>query len=216
MLTLLGVWQFSPLQAYSEPRVIAEWLRELGRRPLAPLWIISLYLVANALLAPNTVLNAAAILALGTPLGPIYALSGSLAAAAAAYAVGRRMGAAQPAYLRSPRMERLARSVRNGGVVGVATVRMVPIAPYSVVNAALGASGVRFGAYLLGTAIGLLPGVIAIAAFGRGIDALLRDPDADAARWLVLLGVAALAGMIVLQRWIRRRLPSAAETEDGR
>jgi uncharacterized membrane protein YdjX (TVP38/TMEM64 family) len=209
IIGLLALWQLSALHQLTDPRVLAQWLRELGQKPLALLWIMALYLIANALLAPNTALNAATVLALGSAYGLPYALSGSLVAAAAAYLLGRRVGMHRLNHLHLPKLRYLARSVRNSGVVGIATIRMVPVAPYSVVNAALGAAGVGFAPYLIGTLLGLLPGLIAISVLGQRLRALIEQPDAGNVALLTLTSLGLIAALVLLQHFLRRRLSSS-------
>ena len=48
----------------------------------------------------------------------------------------------------------------------MATVRLVPAAPFTLVNLVAGAMRIRFLHYLAGTALGLLPGLAVMAALG--------------------------------------------------
>jgi phospholipase D1/2 len=48
-------------------------------------------------------------------------------------------------------------------------IRMVPVAPFSVVNVLAGASRLRLTDFLIGTALGMAPGIIAMAALGAQI-----------------------------------------------
>lgn len=205
---LIAAWRFSPLQAWTQPEAVAEHLRALANTPLAPLWILSIYLLANALLAPNTMLNVAAILALGSLEGWAYAMAGSLLAAAAAFLLGKLLASRNRNRNATPsrRMRQIGHLVRGGGVLGVATIRMVPVAPYSIVNTALGFTGVGFTPYMVGTALGLLPGTLAIVIFGQQLDVVLRNPDPASVALLCLTGAGLLIALFVLQRRIRRNL----------
>ncbi len=52
----------------------------------------------------------------------------------------------------------------------MSAVRLVPVAPFTVVNVAAGAFNVRFFDFALGTLIGMAPGIFAIAVFGERLD----------------------------------------------
>ena len=52
------------------------------------------------------------------------------------------------------------------GFIAVAIVRIVPIAPYSVVGFMAGAARIHRGDYLIGTALGMLPGTLLYAYLG--------------------------------------------------
>jgi hypothetical protein len=91
------------------------------------------------------------------------------------------------------------RSIRNGicrsGLVAVAAVRLVPIAPFTLVNMVAGACRIPIVAYLAGTALGLLPGLLAMSALGHQIFRFIVDPNpadfalliAAALLWLALI-----------------------------
>ena len=100
------------------------------------------------------------------------------------------------------RLRRLSRMLRRRGLISVAAVRLVPIAPFTVVNVAAGAFNVRFLDFALGTLIGMAPGIFAIAVFGDRLEHAIRDPGINS--FAVL---AVFVGLIVLAYgWIRNRL----------
>jgi phospholipase D1/2 len=81
----------------------------------------------------------------------------------------------------------------------------VPIAPFTFVNMAIGAVGIRYRDFILGTALGMLPGIAAFAFVSdRALDAW-REPTAQ--------NIGVIAGAIVLwlgvvfgiQHWLNRR-----------
>jgi uncharacterized membrane protein YdjX (TVP38/TMEM64 family) len=89
-------------------------------------------------------------------------------------------------------------------------IRMVPIAPFSIVNVVAGASKLRLRDFMLGTALGMLPGIAVMAALGAQIADLARD----ASLWnAVLLGLAIFAwialclGVQFLVTWMAGRRP---------
>jgi uncharacterized membrane protein YdjX (TVP38/TMEM64 family) len=87
-------------------------------------------------------------------------------------------------------------------------IRMVPIAPFSIVNVVAGASKLSLRDYLLGTALGMLPGIVVMAVLGAQIADLARD-----ASWgnVLLLGLAIVAwialclGVQFLVTWLAGR-----------
>jgi phospholipase D1/2 len=69
-------------------------------------------------------------------------------------------------------------------------IRMVPIAPFSIVNMVAGASKLGLRDFMLGTALGMAPGIAVMAVLGAQIADLARN-----ASWtnVVLFGLAILA-----------------------
>ena len=94
-------------------------------------------------------------------------------------------------------------------MIAIAAVRLVPIAPYTVVNLVAGAVGVQLRDFLLGTLIGMLPGIVLLTAMGDRLRRVLADPSAAQIAILVLAIVVWLGVSLLLQalvsRWRRSR-----------
>jgi phospholipase D1/2 len=93
-------------------------------------------------------------------------------AASATFSLGRLIGRKPLQRWLGPRLEALEQRIDRRGVIAIALIRKVPVAPFTLVNMSLGAIGIRHRDFLLGTALGMLPG-IALFAFvsERAIDA---------------------------------------------
>ena len=73
----------------------------------------------------------------------MYATVGALSSAIVTYAVGALLGRETLRGVIGPRLRRVQRKIVNGGVLAIAAIRMVPLAPFTVVNLVAGASEVR-------------------------------------------------------------------------
>ena len=84
---------------------------------------------------------------------------------------------------------------------------MLPVGNFSLINIIAGALGIPFGDYMLGNAIGLLPGVLALTMFADRLGAALRRPQARNFIVLAVVAVALCVAMWWLQAaaWPRRR-----------
>ena len=206
----LLAWRFTPLADWADPKQIADALRHLGESPWAPLALAGGYIVANLLFFPITAVNIAVILAFGALWGSVYALVGSVLGALALYGIGVAVGRKPLERLDIDALNRPVKLIRESGLPGLILCRMLPVAPYSVANLVLGASGVRLGVYALGTTLGLLPSIVLIAVVGFQLRAVIDDPTPT--------GMALLAGVVVLviglAWWLKRRL-SAVAAEQG-
>jgi uncharacterized membrane protein YdjX (TVP38/TMEM64 family) len=83
--------------------------------------------------------------------------------------------------------------------------RIVPVAPFAVVNLVAGAIQIRLRDFLLGTVIGMSPGIFALVMLQDQIEQVLRDP---ATRSVALLaGLAIFYGLLggFFYRWYSRR-----------
>ena len=79
--------------------------------------------------------------------------------------------------LAGQRVNDLSRRLARRGLITIAFVRMLPIAPFSIVNVVAGASHIRWSDFLLGTLIGLVPGVVTMTFFIDRAIAAVREPD---------------------------------------
>jgi uncharacterized membrane protein YdjX (TVP38/TMEM64 family) len=131
------------------------------------------------------------------------AMGGALLAAAASYGVGRFLGREVVQRLGGERINRLSQRLASRGLLAVVAVRLLPVAPFAVVNMVAGASHIRLRDLMLGTLIGISPGTLAMTLFVDQITAALQHPTLLT---LVLAGltmVLIVLGLWAMQRWLR-------------
>jgi uncharacterized membrane protein YdjX (TVP38/TMEM64 family) len=173
---------------------LAAWL-EAGRdHPAAPLLVIAVFLASGFVAAPLSAVMVPTMVLFGPLEGSAWTFLGATASAALFFklgaggsALGRRLGAGIPAD------GRLARLLASDGILAVAAARNLPLAPYPVVNLALGALPLRFADFMIGNTIGLAPWVLLYALTGARLRALVVAPSVAGAAWAAL-AVAAVAG----------------------
>lgn len=210
---LAAAWRWTALGEWVEPAALAAWVRDAVRSPWAPLLIALMYIAANMVLLPNTLLNAGVILALGTGWGIGYALLGSLSAGTVYYALGRRYGEQRLQRLKIDRLDQIIEQLQRSGLPGLVLLRLLPIAPYTVVNLMLGAVGIGLPRFLIGTLLGLLPGSLATTAFGHQLERLIRDPSWQDGALLALVLALAVAVLFALRRVAERWLNDEGEED---
>lgn len=200
VLALAIAWQFPPLSLIAAPEQLGPMLQALAYEPWAALLVIGVYIVGGLIAFPVMLLIAATAAAFGPLLGFTYAMTGALASAAIGYLVGDSLGRTVLRAVLGPRLRRVQRRIVRGGVIAIAVIRMVPIAPFTVVNLVAGASGIRFGSFVAGTILGMLPGLLVMSALGHQLTRMLSGPSAADIVWLVCAVGAwvALAGGVQL------------------
>jgi phospholipase D1/2 len=205
VVALLALWRYTPARELAQPRRLAAVASEVRDSWWASPVAATAFVVAGLLLFPVTVMILATAAVFGPWQGSATSLLGSMASALLLYAVGRRVGIHAVASLAGKRVERLSRAVARRGIIAVATVRVLPLAPFSVVNLMAGAARVPLRDYLLGTAVGMGPGIVLFSLFANRVERALRHPTAGSVG--VALGVAAGIALIswILQRTVGRR-----------
>lgn len=207
LLFIVGLtlaWHFSPLAGIIAPAELAAAMNSLANTPSAPLLIVAGYVVGGVVAFPLVVLNATTAAAFGPVLGFTYALLGSCASAAVTYAVGASLGRRHLQSFFGPSLGRIRQRIARKGIFAVAAIRLVPIAPFSVVNLAAGASSIRFMDYMVGTVLGILPGLLLMSALGFQIYRFMLSPSATDVL-LLAAGLSVWVFMVVAaQRFVLR------------
>jgi phosphatidylserine/phosphatidylglycerophosphate/cardiolipin synthase-like enzyme/uncharacterized membrane protein YdjX (TVP38/TMEM64 family) len=175
-LALAIAWQFPPLSHIASPAEIGSMLNALAEQPWAPLLVIGLYIVGGLVAFPVLLLIAATAAAFGPVLGFLYAAAGSLASATVTYSLGLALGRDTLRAVIGPRLKRVQRRIVKGGVVTIAAIRLVPIAPFTVVNIVAGASEIRLGPFIAGTILGMAPGWLLMSALGHQLARIASAP----------------------------------------
>jgi phosphatidylserine/phosphatidylglycerophosphate/cardiolipin synthase-like enzyme/uncharacterized membrane protein YdjX (TVP38/TMEM64 family) len=199
-------WQYTSLSDFTDVGFVSSIISQ--RSEFAPLLAVAAFVVGGLVVFPVLVLIAATAAALGPWMGFLSAAIGVLLSALTLFSIGRVLGQARLQRLLGRRAARVQSRIIGKGVVAVAMIRMVPIAPFSIVNVVAGASKLSLRDFLLGTALGMAPGILVMAALGAQIADLARN-----ASWTnaLLLGLAIIAwialclGVQFLVTWLAGR-----------
>ena len=169
-----------------------------ARGPLALPVVILAFAALAFLGVPQVALIAAAVLALGPARGMTYSWAGTMVSALVGFAIGRGFGAGLIGEWRTA--QRIGAIIGRNGFVASLVVRLVPVAPFVMVNIGAGVTTMGWWAFALGTAIGILPKIAVIALVGRGAMSGGVWPWIWLAAALVVWGLAILAA----NKWLRR------------
>lgn len=183
-------WAFTPLSDYARLDAIRSVFNDFAREPWAPAAVLAAFIGGGLVAFPVTVLIAATAAVFGPWLGLAYGAAGAMVSAIVTYCIGAWIGRDALRSLTGKRLTRALERVRQQGVVAIAAIRLVPIAPFSVINLAAGAGEIRVFDFVLGTLLGLAPGLILMSAMGAQAMRMLSHPGPAE--------FALLAGFVVL------------------
>lgn len=144
----------------------------------------------------------ATALVFGPILGSAYSFAGCFLAAAVTYAVGYFLGRDFIQQITGPKWHRVECKINQTGVIAVATLRLLPVAPFTVVNVISGAFQVPVRHYFLGSLLGLAPGILVINLFAHQVESAIRNPGAGTFILLAAFVMIAVLGTL----WLRRKL----------
>ncbi|MFW7381333.1 MAG: TVP38/TMEM64 family protein [Oligoflexus sp.] len=201
IIIFLSIWRHSPIQEYAEQEKLQNLLLNMRDQGWTPFLVYPTYIIAHFFLFPNMVLNAAVIITFGGFIGWLLAITGSLCSASVFFFLGHKFGGSKLQHYQTGRIVKLRKLLRKGGVGAVLSVRLVPIAPYPVVNSAAGAIHLRYFDFIAGTFLAHLPGTVTLAFFGEQLEAVLRDPSP---KNLLILASIVMIGILII--WSIKRI----------
>jgi len=201
-LALAGAWRFTPLGQWLDGSGLSGVFESVRGWWGTPLVMVALFVIAGFLMIPLTLLIIGSVLTFGPWVGFVYSLAGALASAVAAYGLGERLGRGHVRRLAGRRINAISRRLAARGLLTVMAVRIVPVAPFTVVNLVAGASHIRFRDYMIGTLLGMTPGMLAVVVLTDRVSASLHSPDTP--NLVSLFGAVLLVGLGVYA--IGRRL----------
>jgi phosphatidylserine/phosphatidylglycerophosphate/cardiolipin synthase-like enzyme/uncharacterized membrane protein YdjX (TVP38/TMEM64 family) len=203
-VTLALAWTYTPLAHVVTRQNVLDWGRDFSSLAWAPLLVILAYTPASYAMFPRWVITMVSVIAFGPWRGFIYGLCGMLIAAVVSYLPGRLVRRDTVRRLAGPKLNRLSAALYHRGALAVAVVRLLPIAPFVVVNLVMGAMRIRVRDFVLGSLVGVLPGMLVATVLSEQISRLLVAP-AKINGWLIAIAAVLLLTLIYFgQRWLRR------------
>ena len=202
LLALAAAWAWTPMRAWLDVDLVVMSLQRFGRA-FGPVAAVCGFALALTVAVPLVFLTLVALVAFGPLAGFACAMAGALVGAAASYGIGWFLGRDVVRRLAGERINRLSQRLARRGVLAVIAVRLVPVAPFAVVNMVAGASHIRLRDLLLGTAIGMTPATLAMVVFVDQIMDALRQPAPLTFALAGLTVVLVVAGAWAIQRWLQ-------------
>ena len=203
---ILGLWIYIGVQGAGhdfEPRAILDGLRELAAHPLAPWVAVPAFVAGSLVVTPVTAMIALCGLLFDPWAAVLSATAGTLASTAVNHWIGAHFGNAISARIPGRVAERIRRIADASDMWSLAGLRLIPVAPFSIVNLVAGASGVGLRDFLSGTLIGMGPGIVLICLSVDRARAALQG-ESVFEPWIVAAIAAAGLALILLRVWRRR------------
>lgn len=154
------------------------------------------YVLLTLVPAPKGLFTAVAGALYGLWAGAALAWLAAMLGAGIAFGVGRLLGRDAIDRLLRGRVARLDDLLTDHGLTAVVAVRLVPVLPFTAINYAAGLTGVRRRDYAAGSALGMIPGSLAYAAFGAW----------GASPWGIFAALAALVLLVLVGGLVGRRV----------
>ncbi len=184
------ILSFTPLKDRIDQEAIAAWFGQTEDLS----WMHAVYLTGFILLAvlglPLTALIGGTGIIFGPLWGSLIAYGGSIASAVLSYFIGEITGKDFVRSFAGKKVNSISRQLSKRGMWTILFVRVVPVAPFAVINLLAGASHIRQRDYILGTMIGMMPGVLVLTTFFGQLIEVIREAST--------LNILILAGLLIL------------------
>lgn len=194
----------APIPGPAEVRALAD-----AAGFLAPIAMFCGYALLTALPIPRTVFSLASGLLLGNALGVVVAMAATMASAALGYHLARFVGKGLlRRHLHRESVRTADARLADGGAIAVASLRLIPIVPFAPLSYCCGLSSIRLRPYLLGTALGSLPGTVAVVILGDAFT------GATPPSLIACYAAFALVGALGVYQLVSRPAPVASVAGD--
>ena len=203
LLGLAAAWRWTPLQELLSPERIERYLASItsmeGRAAIA----IGGFVVASLLMVPLTMLAVLGGVVFEGWQAFVYVLAGAMGASAIGFFGGRILGKGSIERFGGSGIENLSKRLAERGTLAVAVLRIVPVAPFAVFNLVAGISHLGSRQFLVGTLIGLVPGLGAITLFSNSLWQALTAPTLANVAIAIALGAVLIGVAWLAKRWLR-------------
>lgn len=194
--------------SWFSPDAIQLFLEDARASHWSFLIVCGIYIVGGFVLFPVTLMSLITAAVFGSLWGPIYGMAGALLSAAVMFGLGHWAGLKGTRKFLGDRIRSIDAKFKEAGIFGVTILRLIPIAPYSLVNIAAGISSVRFSDFMLGTFFGFLPAFLVKGLVGDSLAQVLLNPTRETVFYLTLglfLWISlTVATYFITKRWRQR------------
>jgi uncharacterized membrane protein YdjX (TVP38/TMEM64 family) len=206
-------WRLGYFEAARRDHLIAA-VGDVRSSPGAAAVFMACWVAAVLLCLPTTVLTIVGGALFGVARGAGYSWSAALIGTVAAHTVARKLdtGAVRRLFGKHRLLEKLR---ARADVPFLIRMRLMPIAPFGVLDYVAGLAGVPTRTIALATAIGVGPGILAYAFAGDQLRVGIGAPAGAGGKALMLAGVVSF-GMVAVAAlpWVLKKVRGRREVRD--
>jgi len=214
--TFVLVWHFTPLSRIAKPQALVDHVEAISKDRWAPVVFLGAYLFGGLVMFPVTVLGAAVAIIFPPLKAVAISFTGITLSAALHHWIGSHFLRKRASKRLGRIRERLDEVLTDQSIVTIAALRMVPIAPFVLVNLVAGCMGVRFRDFMLGTALGLAPSITVMCLFGQRVRAFWHHPSLSGVLLIVGVALVWMGLAFGLQKWVAGRKSKARPSKPVR
>ncbi|WP_394171255.1 TVP38/TMEM64 family protein [Saccharospirillum alexandrii] len=211
LIVMAILWRYLASTDLLTPEQLENWLGRLDAVRSSP-WVVPgtmvVYIVALLLAFPLTLLVVLTGLLFGPWWGLLYATLGTLSSSGVTFWVGHLLGREPLERHGGKHLKSLSGYMSVRGIRAMILINLLPLAPFTFTNLMAGAFNMPFARYMVGSAIGIIPGLAFVTVLGGQAGRILQAEDNQDLMWALGISVivALLFGTVmVLVRRYRNR-----------
>ncbi len=143
---------------------IKEYINSFGI--FAPIVYIIMFTLVPLTLFPDSILALAGGMIFGVYWGSIYILIGAACGGSIAFYISRYLGRGMVEKLIKHKLALFENGVEKRGFLLIIILRLIPLIPFDIISYGAGLSKIKYKDFILGTMIGIIPGVFVYANLG--------------------------------------------------
>jgi uncharacterized membrane protein YdjX (TVP38/TMEM64 family) len=204
LVGLAAAWSWSPLRQWLDVTLVVGKLQDYGRA-FGPMLAGLAFVIALTVAVPLTFLTLVTLLVFGPWQGSLISIAAATAGAAVTFLIGKALGHEVVRRIGGRRVNLVSERLASRGILTVIAIRMVPVAPFAIINMIAGATHIRLRDMVLGTAVGMTPGTVFMAVFVDQIIEALKNPSPITALMFAALALLLVGGLVLFRKWIDRQ-----------
>lgn len=202
--------RFTPLSEIINLDQIAGQFESLRSSFWGGIIALLLFIAASALGVPITPLIVATGFLFGAWAGFGIAYTGAVLSALIGFIVGQYLGTGAMRRLAGSRLDRISKRLARRGILTVFSMRLLPVAPFALINLVAGASHLRLRDFAIGSLAGLFPGTFALTVFSDRLLETIRHPSLISVIVLIAISLLFISIGWGLSRWLNLREQSSS------
>ncbi|MCB2425505.1 TVP38/TMEM64 family protein [Methylophaga pinxianii] len=205
-ILLLGMtilWRFLADAGYLNEVALLQhtaYIRQFEYSLWSLIGITLLYVALLAIMFPLTILVVTTGMLFSTEWAIFCATLASLSSSAMGYVVGHWVGRETIEKHGGEMVRRAEKYIQKNSFNSMVLINLLPVAPFTMTNMLAGAFRLDFTRYMLGSAVGIIPGLIIVIAFGGQLSKLIATNE-NGLPWsaivIAILLVIVLVGLLV-------------------
>jgi uncharacterized membrane protein YdjX (TVP38/TMEM64 family) len=207
LLILAVAWHWTPLSEWVDTEGLESATAQIRSHPMFLPGTMAVYVAGGFFMIPVILPVGLTAMVLGPFWGAVYAWLGCLLGAVLNFFTGYALGKQTIRKVAGRHLNPLSRRMLKPGLMGMIMLRNVPMVPFGMVNLVAGVSRMKVKDYILGTALGILPGIVVVSLLADRLLHVIRRPG-----WMDgLIVVALVSALIVGYWWMTKRLTKSGE-----